>query len=42
MKRNVMVEADRNIKNKTNMYVVDEHYAVYLKYPERIVIATLA
>lgn len=41
MKRNVMVEADRNIKNKTNMYVVDEHYAVYLKYPERIVIATV-
>ena len=39
MKRNVAVEADRDIVNKTNIFVVDEHYAVYLKYPERIVIA---
>ena len=39
MKRNVAVEADRDIMNKTNVFVVDEHYAVYLKYPERIVIA---
>jgi N4-gp56 family major capsid protein len=40
MKRNVMVESDRDIVNKTNAYVVDEHYAVYLKQPEKIVIAT--
>ena len=40
MKRNVAVEADRDIVNKTNVFVVDEHYAVYLKQPERIVIAT--
>ena len=39
MKRNVAVETDRDIVNKTNLFVVDEHYAVYLKYPERIVIA---
>ena len=42
MKRNVMVEADRNITNKTNEFVVDEHYAVYLKYPEKLVKATFA
>ncbi len=40
MKRNVAVEADRDIVNKTNIFVVDEHYAVYLKNPTRIVIAT--
>ena len=40
MKKNVAVEADRDIVNKTNVFVVDEHYAVYLKQPERIVIAT--
>lgn len=40
MKRNVAVESDRDIVNKTNAYVVDEHYAVYLKQPEKIVIAT--
>lgn len=42
MKRNVMVEADRNIKNKTNMFVVDEHYAVYLEDDSKIVKATIA
>lgn len=42
MKRNVMVEADRNIVNKTNMFVVDEHYAVYLKDESKIVKATIA
>ena len=42
MKRNVMVEADRNIKNKTNMFVVDEHYAVYLEDESKIVKATIA
>jgi N4-gp56 family major capsid protein len=40
MKRNVMVESDRDIVNKTNAYVVDEHYAVYLKDATKIVIAT--
>ena len=40
MKRNVAVEADRDIVNKTNIFVVDEHYAVYLKHPERLVRAT--
>ena len=39
MKRNVMVEADRDIVNKTNIFVVDEHYAVYLKNPKRLVAA---
>lgn len=42
MKRNVMVEADRNIKNKTNLYVVDEHYVVYLEDESKIVKATIA
>ena len=42
MKRNVMVEADRNIKNKTNMFVVDEHYVVYLRDESKIVKATIA
>ena len=42
MKRNVMVEADRNIVNKTNMFVVDEHYAVYLRDESKIVKATIA
>lgn len=42
MKRNVAVEADRDIVNKTNIYVVDEHYAVYLKNPAKLVKATIA
>ena len=40
MKRNVMVEADRDIVNKTNIFVADEHYAVYLRNPEKLVKAT--
>ena len=40
MKRNVAVEADRDIMNKTNVYVVDEHYAVYLKDATKLVRAT--
>jgi N4-gp56 family major capsid protein len=40
MKRNVAVEADRDIINKTNVYVVDEHYAVYLKDATKLVRAT--
>ena len=42
MKRNVAVEADRDIVNKTNVFVVDEHYAVYLKDESKIVKATIA
>lgn len=42
LKRNVAVEADRDIVNKTNVYVVDEHYAVYLKDESKIVKATIA
>lgn len=42
MKRNVMVEADRDIVNKTNIFVVDEHYAVYLEDATKIVKATIA
>ena len=40
MKRNVMVEADRDIVNKTNIFVADEHYAVYLKDATKLVRAT--
>jgi hypothetical protein len=40
MKRNVAVEADRDIVNKTNIFVADEHYAVYLRNPEKLVKAT--
>jgi hypothetical protein len=42
MKRNVMVEADRNIVNKTNIFTADEHYVVYLRDESRIVKATIA
>ena len=41
MKRNVMVEADRNIVNKTNQYVVDEHYVAYLEDETKIVKAKI-
>ena len=41
MKRNVMVEADRNIVNKTNTYVVDEHYVAYLEDESKIVKAKI-
>ena len=37
MKRNVMVETDRNIKNFTNQFVVSDHYGAYVKYADRIV-----
>ena len=40
MKRNVAVEADRDIVNKTNIFVADEHYAVYLKDATKLVRAT--
>ncbi len=42
LKRNVAVEADRDIVNKTNIFVVDEHYAVYLRDESKIVKATIA
>ena len=41
MKRNVMVEADRDIVNKTNVFVVDEHYVAYLEDATKIVKATI-
>ena len=37
MKRNVMVETDRNIHNFTNQFVVSDHYGAYVKYADRIV-----
>ena len=42
MKRNVAVEADRNIVNKTNIFTADEHYVVYLRDESKIVKATIA
>ena len=41
MKRNVMVEADRDIVKKVNTYVVDEHYVAYLEDESKIVKATI-
>ena len=40
-KRNVMVESDRDIVNKTNVYVADEHYVAYLEDESKIVKATI-
>lgn len=37
MKRNVMVEADRDILKATNVYAANEHYAVQLRYDDRVV-----
>lgn len=42
LKRNVAVEADRDIVNKTNVYVVDEHYGVYLADESKIVKGVIA
>lgn len=42
MKRNVAVEADRNIVNKTNIFTADQHYVVYLRDDSKIVKATIA
>ena len=42
MKRNVAVEADRNIINKTNIFTADQHYVVYLRDDSKIVKATIA
>lgn len=41
MKRNVIVEADRDIKRKVNTYVVDEHYVAYLEDESKIVKAKI-
>lgn len=37
MKRNVMVEADRDILKGTNVYACNEHYAVQLRYDDRVI-----
>ena len=37
MKRNVMVEADRNILAGTNVFACNEHYAVQLRYDDRVI-----
>ena len=37
MKRDVAVEADRDIRNKTNLFVADQHYGVYLEDQSKIV-----
>ena len=42
MKRNVMVEADRDITTFSNKYAVSEHYVAYVKYADRIVKCTAA
>ena len=41
LKRNVAVEADRDIFKKLNQFVVDEHYAVYIADESKIVRAAL-
>ena len=42
MKRNVMVEAERDMDHFANKYAVSDHYAVYVKYADRIVKASKA
>ena len=42
MKRNVMVEAERDMDHFANKYAVSDHYAVYVKYADRIVKASHA
>ena len=37
MKRNVLVEADRDINTFSTKYAVSDHYAPYVKYADRIV-----
>ena len=37
MKRNVMVEADRNILAGIDTYACNQHYAVQLRYDDRVV-----
>ena len=42
MKRNVLVEAERDMDHFANKYAVSDHYAVYVKYADRIVKASKA
>ena len=41
MKRNVMVETDRNIINKVNTFVADQHYVAYLEDASKAVRAII-
>lgn len=42
MKRNVMVEADRDILKGEDVYACNEHYATQLRYDDRVVKITIA
>ena len=42
MKRDVNVESDRDILNKTTVYAVDEHYVTYLKDETKAIKVTIA
>lgn len=42
MKRNVIVEADRDILKGMNVYACNEHYAVQLRYEDRVVKINIA
>lgn len=42
MKRNVMVEADRDILKGMNVYACNEHYAVQLRYEDKVVKINIA
>ena len=42
MKRNVMVEADRDILKGYNVYACNEHYAVQLRYEDKVIKINIA
>jgi hypothetical protein len=42
MKRNVMVEADRDILAGYNVYACNEHYAVQLRYEDKVIKINIA
>jgi hypothetical protein len=42
LKRNVMVEADRDILKGENVYACNEHYAVQLRYDNKVVKVKIA
>ena len=42
LKRNVMVEADRDILSGKNVYACNEHYAVQLRYEDKVIKMTIA